>query len=491
MANVRTNPIGILSLALLAGAALAACSSKPKETPLQAAATALGVAEVSAVEFSGTGQWYQFGQSAAPGLAWPQFDVSSYTATINYVGPAARVQIARKQTVEAGRERPAPVEQKVDQYVAGELAWNVPTAPAAGGAAPVPTAQPAAVAERQAEIWTTPHGFVKAAIFNKATETAADGGTQVAFVADGRRYEGQLNAANELTHVRTWFDNPVLGDTPYDVTYGAYQKFGSLSFPTKITRVQGGHPVLDLTVTAAAIATPQITAPAEASTVAPIEVTVETLAKGVHYLRGGTHHSIVVDQADGIVIIEGPQHEERSNAVIAKAKELVPNKPIRFLVNSHHHFDHSGGVRTYVDEGATIVTHASNQPFYEQAWAAPRTLNADRLAKSGKKAEFRTFTDKLVLEDKAHPVEVHLIAGNGHNDAFAMIYLPKEKVLIEGDAWTPAAAGAPAPTTRNPYTANLLQNVERLKLDVKQIAALHGPRLAPFADLKAAANAGT
>lgn len=491
MANVRTNPIGILSLIVLAGAGLAACSKPPAPTPLESVSAALGVADVSALEFSGTGRWFQFGQSPAPGLPWPGFDVSSYTATIDYAAPAARVQITRKQTIEAGRQRPAPVEQKVDQYVLGTLAWNVPAAPAAGGNAPPPAAQPAAVAERQAEIWTSPHGFVKAAVFNKATSKVADGGTQIEFIADGRRYEGFLNAGNQLERVRTWFDNPVMGDTPYEVTYGQYQNFGKLSFPTRITRTQGGHPVLDLTVTAVAPAMPQITAPAEASTVAPIEVTSETLAKGVYYLRGGSHHSIVVDQAEGIVVIEAPQHEERSNAVIAKAKELIPNKPIRFLVNSHHHFDHSGGLRTYVDEGATIVTHASNQPFYEQVWATPRTLGADRLAKSGKTAQFQTFTDKLVLADKAHPVEVHLIAGNGHNDAFAMIYLPKEKVLIEGDAWTPAATGAPAPTTANPFTANLLQNVERLKLDVRQIAALHGPRVAPLADLKAAAKAGT
>jgi glyoxylase-like metal-dependent hydrolase (beta-lactamase superfamily II) len=200
---------------------------------------------------------------------------------------------------------------------------------------------------------------------------------------------------------------------------------------------------------------------------------------------------MVVEFADHIAIVEVPTSEARTQAVIAKAKELVPNKPIRFIVNSHHHFDHSGGLRTYVDEGATVVTHASNQPFYEQAWSAPHKLNPDRLAQSGKTAQFRTFTDKLVLGDKAHPVEVHLIAGNGHNDAFAMVYLPKEKVLIEGDAWTPAAAGAPPPTTRNPYTANLLENVERLKLDVRRIAALHGPGVATLAQLKAAANAGS
>jgi glyoxylase-like metal-dependent hydrolase (beta-lactamase superfamily II) len=290
--------------------------------------------------------------------------------------------------------------------------------------------------------------------------------------------------------VRTQIDNPVLGDTPMEVTYGPYQKFGTLSFPSRITRSLGGHPVLDLTVTAvAAQPAAALDPPADLAAAAPIEVTAETLAPGVHYLKGGSHHSIAIDQADGIVVVEGPQHEERANAVIAKVKELIPNKPIRFVVNSHHHFDHSGGLRPFVDEGATVVTHEANRPFFEQAWSAPRTLNPDRLAKSGKTPQFQTFTDKLVLEDARHPVEVHHIAGNGHNDAFAMVYLPKEKILSEGDAWTPAAAGAPPPATVNPYTANLLQNVERLKLDVKQIAALHGPRVASLQELRAAAGA--
>ena len=104
------------------------------------------------------------------------------------------------------------------------------------------------------------------------------------------------------------------------------------------------------------------------------------------------------------------------------------------------HFDHSGGLRTYVDEGATIVTHAMNKPYYEQAWAAPRTINPDRLAQSKKTATFETFTDKHVLTDGSRTIEVHQIAGSGHNDAFAMVYLPKEKILIEVDAYAPLAA---------------------------------------------------
>ena len=112
----------------------------------------------------------------------------------------------------------------------------------------------------------------------------------------------------------------------------------------------------------------------------PVRAESEVLAPGVFYIAGGSHHSVAINQADHIVVVEGPQHEERSLAVIAKVKELIPGKPIRYLINSHVHFDHSGGLRTYVDEGATIVTHALNRPYYETAWAAPRTLVPDRLA---------------------------------------------------------------------------------------------------------------
>ena len=105
-------------------------------------------------------------------------------------------------------------------------------------------------------------------------------------------------------------------------------------------------------------------------------------------------------------------------------------------MNTHVHFDHSGGLRTWVDEGATIVTHELDKRGSGQAWAAPRRLNPDRLAASRKAAQFQTFADELVLTDGKRKVEVHAIAGNGHNDAFAMVYLPAEKILIEVDAYS-------------------------------------------------------
>jgi len=218
----------------------------------------------------------------------------------------------------------------------------------------------------------------------------------------------------------------------------------------------------------------------------PVTVAVEKLADGVYYLKGGGHHSVAIDQRDHIVVVEAPLDEARSLAVIAKVKETIPNKPIRSVINTHVHFDHSGGLRTYVAEGATIVTHEMNKPYYEKAWAAPRTLNPDRMAQANKTATFETFTDKHVLTDGRRVIEVHQIAGNGHNDAFAMVYLPAEKILIEVDAWAPAAPGAPPPAAPSPFAVNLYANIRRLKLDVRQIAALHGPRVATLADLQSA-----
>ena len=473
---------------LVVAIAVASSACGPQAGSLQAANNTLGIAQVNAIEFSGTGRWYQFGQAPAPNLPWPAFDVSSYTATINYAAPAARVQMTRKQTIEPGRVRPAPVEQKPDQYVSGTTAWNLAApAGAAPNTAPVAQPQPAAVEERVMEIWTTPHGFLKAALVNNATSTPSEGGSEVTFSSGKNKYVGIINAQNEVTRVQTWIDNPVLGDTEVVFTYSDYKDVGGVRFPSRIQRVQGEHPVLELTVSAVT-ANPavNITAPAEANAApAPVAVTVEKLANGVYYLKGGTHHSVAIDQKDHIVVVEGPQNEARSSAVIAKVKETIPNKPIKYLVNTHVHFDHSGGVRTFVDEGATIVTHQDNKPYYQKAWDAPHTINPDKLAQSKKTATFETFGDKHVLTDGSRTIEIHKITGGGHNDAFAMVYLPKEKILIEGDAYTPPAANAPPPTAANPFSVNLDENITRLKLDVKQIAPLHGPGVATMADLKA------
>ncbi|RZA07897.1 MAG: MBL fold metallo-hydrolase, partial [Moraxellaceae bacterium] len=161
------NKIKFIVNPLVVAAALTGLTFGAHAATLKSAADALNISNTTSIEFSATGYWYQFGQAPAPTLAWPQFDVSNYVADINYEKPSARVQIIRKQSIEAGRNRPAPVEQKPDQYLSGDYAWNLAVPQnSTPGTAPIASSQHASVEERYAEIWSTPHGFIKAALAN-------------------------------------------------------------------------------------------------------------------------------------------------------------------------------------------------------------------------------------------------------------------------------------------------------------------------------------
>jgi glyoxylase-like metal-dependent hydrolase (beta-lactamase superfamily II) len=475
---------------------------------LKAAADAIGANAIKRLHVSAIGAIYSVGQSPNPTEPWPRVTVKSYDATINYETASMRVELVRTQGAVPPRGGGVPFtgEQRQIQLVSGNDAWNVPAPPSAGrgGGAPAPPAlaataldpqpQPASVVERRQQIYLTPHGFLRAAIANQATVKAVPAGTEVSFAISGlSTFTGILNSKNQVEHVQTWIDNPVLGDMLVEANFTDYETTGSLSFPMHTVQKQGGHPSLELWVSnVQSNVAVDITAPpaVRGATLPPVRVESQKIADGVFYLTGGSHHSVAIDMGDHVVLVEAPLDEARSLAVTAKIKETIPGKPIRLVVNTHHHFDHAGGLRTLVDEGATIVTHQINQPYYVAAWAAPRTLHPDRLARSGKQATFQTFTEKEVLKGANKTVEVHRIANSPHDDGFAMVYLPLDKILIEADAFTPGAeapaatAGAAAPPQAvSPTAVNLYENIRRLKLDVERIAALHGPRLATMADL--------
>jgi glyoxylase-like metal-dependent hydrolase (beta-lactamase superfamily II) len=195
---------------------------------------------------------------------------------------------------------------------------------------------------------------------------------------------------------------------------------------------------------------------------------------------------------DHIVLVDVPQTEERALAVIAKAKEVIPNKPIRYLVTSHHHWDHLGGIRAAIDEGATIVTHQSNKAFLERVAKTPHTLNPDRLSASKKPLKIQTVGAKGTLTDGTRTIELHLLTNYEHTGDMLVVYLPQEKILGEPDAFTaPATPTTALVVTAVPYAAALYDNIQRLKLDVKTIAPFHGARLTDVAELSKAAGKGS
>jgi glyoxylase-like metal-dependent hydrolase (beta-lactamase superfamily II) len=452
----------VLALMLVIGGS--AAGQDPKivlETALK------NIGDVKSIQYSGNGATFTLGQNVSPTVPWPRVELKSFTRTVDYDKQATH------------NEATGPQGPVAAQFLAGDKAWNL------AGTNVTPSA-PAVATERQLQIWLTPHGFLKGALANKASVKRGKV-TTVTFTALGKhRVTGTISADHVVEKVESLVDNPVLGDTQIETKYSEYRDFGGFKFPAKIVQVQGGYPVLELAVTAAQANVPLDVAVPDSvrqATSASVKVTPEKLADGIWYLTGGSHHSVAVEFADHLAVIEAPQNEERSTAVIAEVKKLVPAKPIRYLVNTHHHFDHSGGLRTYVAEGATIVTHKINQPFYQKTFKAPHTLNPDRLSREKKKAKILATGAKHVLSDSTRTVEIHHIQANPHNEGIVMAWFPKEKLLVQVDVFTPPAANAPPPSTPNPATVNLYENIQRLNLDVNQIAPLHG-RLVTIADLR-------
>ncbi|HEY6513359.1 MAG TPA: MBL fold metallo-hydrolase, partial [Burkholderiaceae bacterium] len=189
-----------------------------------------------------------------------------------------------------------------------------------------------------------------------------------------------------------------------------------------------------------------------------------------------------IEMKDHLVLVEAPLNDGRTAPVIAAVKALAPGKPLRYVINSHPHFDHSGGLRAAAGEGATVVTQAAAVPYFERAFATPARIAPDLLTTSGRKATFMAVADRAQLSDGTRTIDIHRIAGGVHSDSFLMVHLPVEKILIEADAYTPLAANAAPPATANANNVNLINNIERLKLNVERIAPLHG-RVVPLTEL--------
>jgi len=444
---------------------------------LDGAAKAMSSVEVKSIEFSGSGVFFAPGQSYTPGQPWPRFIAKSQTRSINYETASLRDDVVRMQgenPPRGGGVQPVRGEVRQQFVLSGDLAWTV--------VADVPAPTPIALTERQMQLWTTPHGVVRAALANNATVQ----GRVVTFALPGRMMvRATLSDQSLVERVDAVIPNAVVGDLPVEITYTDYRDFGGVKFPTRIRQSAGGFPTLDITVTDVKANAPvdiAVPDPIRQATGVYSRVATQMVADGVWFLAGGSHNSVVIEMKDHLIVVEGPLNEERAVAVMAEARSLAPSKPIKYVVASHHHFDHSGGLRAFAAEGVTVVTHDSSRAFLEQALGAPATVQPDRMAKSGRKPVVEGVRDKRVMTDGTRTVEILHIAGNAHCEGLLMVYLPKEKLLSEADVFTPPPAGTTPPMPPSPFTVNLIDNLKQLNLTVDRILPLHG-RVVPVADL--------
>jgi glyoxylase-like metal-dependent hydrolase (beta-lactamase superfamily II) len=444
------------------------------------ASQAMGGAQLTSIRYSAEGTGYTFGQAFVPGDPWPRITVHAMTRSINYGSASMREEITiSRAEPRGGGGYPLQGQQKNDQFVSGAYAWNQ--------AATGPQPGPRFIADRVHQLWITPHGALQAAARNQASaRQRSEGGTTVTALTF--REPGRFDAAviigtdGLVQRVESRVPDAVLGEVDVVTRYSAYRDVGGVNFPGRIEQSMAGHPVLDLTVGEVLPNAPvDITLPDPVRN-ATERVTTDKLADGVWHIAGGSHNSVAIEMSDHLVLVETPLNDGRSEPVMDAVKALAPGKPIRYVINSHQHFDHAGGLRAAVAEGATIVTQAANVPFFEKAFATPAIIAPDRLAQSGRKPTFRAVADMDTLGDATRTVDIYRITDSVHNDTFLLVHLPKEKILIEADAYTPLPPNAPPPATANANNLNLITNIERLRLAVDRIAPLHG-RVVPVAEL--------
>ena len=446
---------------------------------LRETAKAMGAENLKSFEYSGSGFFYWFGQAARPDSPWPKFYAKSYRRVVDLPAGLSLQTVVRTQyenPPHGGGNQPVTGDQTLTMTVSTRDPWSRDDGIGFS-------------AGQQLEIWITPFGFLSGALEHDATVAAKKiSGKKYSVVSYKPENEYPLTAFIDdrglIERIETRIDNALLGDMPVEISYADYRSFGDLKFPTKILEKQGGFPVLDLTITDAKKDSAVNIQPPPAPASNPNRVGVEQPAPGIYFLTG-SHNTIAVGFDGYVVVIEAPLNEVRSKAVIADVNRLFPNLPIRYVVNSHPHIDHSGGLRTYAARGATIITDEINKAYYEKVFRLPHTLHPDELSLSGRKARIEGVADSRTLTDGTHRVELYHLRNAGHVDGMLIAYLPKEKIVVEADEFTGGPANPPG--APNPFAAALVDDLERLKLDYQIVLGLHG-RQATKAELLQAAG---
>src|SRR5262249_40634458 len=260
-----------------------------------------------------------------------------------------------------------------------------------------------------------------------------------------------IDNQNLVSKVETRVDNSVVGDLLVEFEYSNYQNMNGVQVPARIVQRQAGMQTFDAAITSATPNPPNLAElltppppppgpppprpPPAAHPRAPAAPPpIDRISEGVFKI-GGNYTSIAVDMGDHILVVESGQSDARGTAVMAAAKQAIPNKPIRFVVNSHPHFDHAGGLGAAAAADATILTHRNNEEVLERLLSGPRTLIGDSLAKTSNRRTniVEAVGDRDVRKGtNGRIVELHRIP-NEHSDGLLAVYFPADRLLWTAD----------------------------------------------------------
>ena len=275
--------------------------------------------------------------------------------------------------------------------------------------------------------------------------------------------------------VTTMSYDPNLGDVAIETSFSDYETISGLKLPRRLTTKIDKYPQFDLQITrnivdgeTADFAAPESVKSADPPAAPAVEVSAQEVGKGIWWLAGsGNHRSIVFEFDDHLTLFEAPLNEARSLAVIAKARSLRPNKPLTHAIVSHHHFDHSGGLRAAVSEGLTIITYRANAGFFQDLVARKHTIVQDALARNPKPLKIEPVDEEATLKDRSMEVRLYHVQKNPREGTLLFAYVPRDRMLIQADLYD-------STWLQYPWADNFIWNVRQRGLQVDKNVPVHG-----------------
>ncbi|MEX2154172.1 MAG: MBL fold metallo-hydrolase [Gemmatimonadaceae bacterium] len=479
-----------IALSVAAGP-LAAQGSAPLERIARAMGGTDKVLAVRTLILEGRGENLSFGQNHTPD-AETKYEVTSFRREMDLVNRRWLLDQTREPRFITANTAPQRQRTGLD----GDVAYNI----AASGNVGRVGGQTAV--DRANELMHHPIGFLQASFApgSEVTEDEPRGNLRwIRVNVSGNKFALLVDQATDLP-VRTQkiTYHPMIGDVLLETEFSDWRDVSGVKLPMRMTqRLANRWTLSDYRVTNARVneSVGSLTTSDSIRALAPPAVppvptvVVDEIVPGVWSIAGQSHHTIAIEQSSRILLVEAPQSDARTLAAIAKARELRPGKPLDVLINTHHHFDHAGGLRAAISQGLTILTHRANKDFYEKV-VYPRRhfIQQDALALNPQPLKLITVADKHVISDHLRTVEVYHVTGNPHAGTMLVVYLPAEKILIQADMYNPPAPNAVNPVNPVfPFAANLVENLQRRGLQVERVVGIHGRPVA-FSQLQAAAS---
>jgi Metallo-beta-lactamase superfamily len=462
--------IAFILTAVLAGA----CGSTPPERKaIEDAAAALGGTErvraLTSLQVEGSGPAPNAGQNRLPDDELPVWQVTEHTRAIDLANNRTRV----RQLREAKFQFAGATVQRVAQGLDGDVAYN------ATPDGMITRASEAAARDRRIELLHHPITVVRAALDPAATiiNLRSEGNDQLIDITTAKGDAVTL-AIDQTTHlpstVTSMGANANMGDVAIVTTFADYEDVNGVKLPRRLTTMVDKYLQFDLQISKNEInrdvtdlAIPANVKSAPAPKPPAVVVTVEPVAKGIWWLAGsGNHRSVVFEFDDHLVLFEVPVNEARSKAVIDKARTLS-SKPLTKAIVSHHHFDHSGGLRVAVAEGLTVVTHRANEAFFKDLLARKHTIVPDALQMKPTPAKFELVDDQMTLKDKSMEVQLYHLLDNPREGTNLFAYVPRERMLVQADLYD-------AGWNQHLWGENVLANLAQRKLKIDRDVPVHG-----------------